>query len=714
MTDSTTGAGAPLDEKTILGHPRGLVVLFFTEMWERFSYYGMRALLTLYLIQHFLYSDQQSSLIYGAYISLVYVMSIIGGMLSDKYLGQKKAVTFGAILLVLGHFGMAFEGSGSKEYISFNGAEHVVEDEGRDRFRQLFVEVDGAPRRMVFDNINYATFDGLGDAGADLVALQMNADGEGDYRIVRTSRSLFQNACNLVSLGCAGEAPSTTLILNDQSYPVESETITETVTVDGKTKKTKVTHTYAVIDGARVRFEEQTDTDLQLLTTDTREGDLRFEADSETGEPANAEVLMTIADGDYTTRNEKETLFVYILFFSLALIIAGVGFLKPNISTIVGDLYNLGDVRRDSGFTLFYMGINLGSFLSTWTCGILGIYYGWAWGFGLAGIGMLAGLFTFLWLQDWLEGKADPPNPAKLKEKVLGPINVEWACYLVGLGIVALAMTLVMHSEVVGSLGAIVGVAMFFGLITYSFVKLRGSDRSRMWAGIYFAIAQIPFWSLFEQAGSSLTLFTSRLVDTNILGWDVPTPVFQSLNAGFIFLFAPIIAWLWIWLAKRKLEPSTPVKFAFGVFGAGLGYLALVAGMNTTGAGLLTPVFFIFAIYFIHTMAELMLSPVGLSAMTKLAPAQAVGLMMGAWFVYSGLGNALSGVIAATTGAETVGGEIIDKVAAKENYASVFSSVGWIGMAVGFVMLLIAPVIKGWMKDADIEEHKAMEPAGHN
>ncbi|MCF6329432.1 MAG: oligopeptide:H+ symporter, partial [Henriciella sp.] len=213
---------------------------------------------------------------------------------------------------------------------------------------------------------------------------------------------------------------------------------------------------------------------------------------------------------------------------------------------------------------------------------------------------------------------------------------------------------------------------------------------------------------------SSLTLFTSRLVDTNILGWDVPTPVFQSLNAGFIFLFAPIIAWLWIWLAKRKLEPSTPVKFAFGVFGAGLGYLALVAGMNTTGAGLLTPVFFIFAIYFIHTMAELMLSPVGLSAMTKLAPAQAVGLMMGAWFVYSGLGNALSGVIAATTGAETVGGEIIDKVAAKDNYASVFSSVGWIGMAVGFVMLLIAPVIKGWMKDADIEEHNAMEPAGHN
>ena len=715
MTDSTLeGAAAQPGENTILGHPRGLVVLFFTEMWERFSYYGMRALLTLYLIQHFLYSDQKSSLIYGAYISLVYVMSIIGGMLSDRYLGQRKAVTFGAILLVAGHFGMAFEGSGSKEYISFNGAEHAVEDEGRDRFRQLFVEYEGAPRRMVFNSTNYATLGGQGEAASDLVIAPMNEDGEGDYRIVKTSRSLFQNVCNVIGLGCAGEDPSTTLIYDGQSYVVESEKVTETTTRDGKSEQTKVTRQFALIDGARVSFEEQTDTDLQLLTDDTRESELRFETDPETGEPANAAVYATIADGAYTSRNEKEKLFVYILFFSLALIIAGVGFLKPNISTIVGDLYGLGDVRRDSGFTLFYMGINLGSFLSTWTCGILGIYFGWAWGFGLAGVGMLAGLFTFLSLQNWLEGKAEPPNAAKLKEKVLGPINVEWACYLVGFGIVAIAMTLVMHSEIVGSLGAIVGIALFLGLIAYSFMRLKGTDRSRMWAGIYFAVAQIPFWSLFEQAGSSLTLFTSRLVDTKIFGWDVPTPVFQSLNAGFIFIFAPIIAWLWIWLAKRKLEPSTPVKFALGVFGAGLGYLALVAGMNTTGAGLLTPVFFIFAIYFIHTMAELMLSPVGLSAMTKLAPAQAVGLMMGAWFVYSGLGNALSGVIAAATGAETVGGEIIDKVAAKENYASVFSSVGWIGMAVGCVMLLISPIIKGWMKHADIEEENIMDAVGHN
>ena len=678
MSDvSAQGASSTSGEKGFFGHPRGLVVLFFTEMWERFSFYGMRALLTLYLIQHFLYSDQKSSLIYGAYISLVYAISIIGGTLSDRYLGQRKAVTYGAILLVLGHFGMAFEGSGSQQYVTFNNTEYAVEDEGRDRFRELFIDYQGEQRRLVFDSQNYAM---LGDRRI----IPMNADGEGDYRIDVVSRSLFQNICGLVGLGCAGPEPSTTLVVDGQSYPVE-----DVEQGDGSSAVA------AIVDGQPVSFEEATETDLVVQE--------RVESDAE------ADILLTVPDGEYSERNEKQQLYIYILFLSLALIITGVGFLKPNISTIVGDLYGIKDPRRDSGFTLFYMGINLGSFLSTWTCGILGIYYGWAWGFGLAGVGMLAGLVTFLMLQHWLEGRAEPPDPEKLKQKVLGPINIEWACYLTGLGLIMLAMFMVMHSDYVGSLSAVVGVAMFIGLATYSIVRLRGRERTRMWAGIYFAIAQIPFWSLFEQAGSSLTLFTSRLVDTEIFGWEVPTPVFQSLNAGFIFIFAPIVAWLWIWLSKRRWEPSTPVKFAMGVFGAGLGYLVLVAGMGTAGSDLLTPVFFIFAIYWIHTMAELMLSPVGLSAMTKLAPARAVGLMMGAWFVYSGLGNAMSGVIASAAGAETVGGEIIDRAAAKDNYASVFSSVGWIGMGIGVVMLLVTPIVKGWMKmdDDDVDHNLA-------
>lgn len=702
----------PAGEKTIFGHPRGLVVLFFTEMWERFSYYGMRALLTLYLVQHFLYSDQKAGSIYAAYISLVYVMSVIGGVLSDKYLGQRKAVTFGAILLVLGHFGMAFEGSGSKEFIKFNGAEYAVEDEDRDSNRKLFLEYEGEQRRIVFDSQNYAVLTGA--AGNDVVIKPMKDDGDGnisgDFRINKTTRSLVGNVCSFVGLGCAGPEPTTTLVWDGKNYDLKTEK--ETITKDGKKIESKFLTT--ILNGETVRFEEKTNTDLVILKTASKEkpGDILLRASG--SKEANVTELARVQHGSFESRNEKQKLYLYILFLSLSLIIAGVGFLKPNISTIVGDLYEKYDTRRDSGFTLFYMGINLGSFLSTWTCGILGIYWGWAWGFGLAGIGMVAGLITFLTLQHWLDGKADPPSEAKLKEKAFGPINYEWACYLIGFLVVAVAMALVMHSELVGSLGLIAGVAMFIYLIWYSFAKLKGSDRSRLWAATYFAMAQIPFWSLFEQAGSSLTLFTSRLVDTQIFGWDVPTPVFQSLNAGFIFIFAPIVAWLWIWLAKRKLEPSTPVKFAFGVMGAGLGYMALVGGINATGSTLLTPVFFIFAIYWIHTMAELLLSPVGLSAMTKLAPAQAVGLVMGAWFVYSGLGNLMSGVISAAAGAETVGGEIIDKVAAKKNYSQVFSGVGWIGIAIGFAMLLFSPVVKRWMAEADIEDDREMDAVGQN
>lgn len=673
MTDMT----APSSEKTFLGHPRGLVICFLTEMWERFSYYGMRGLLLLYLTQHFLFSDERSNVIYGAYIALVYIMSIIGGVLSDKYLGQGKAVTFGAILLVLGHFGMAFEGEGSRETLVTPAGEFAVQAEGRDNRRQLFVEYEGELRSVVFETTNFAAL------GEERI-LPINEDGVGDYVIERDTRGLVENICVVVGLGCAGPEPTTTLVLNGERLPV-----TET---DGVMLVEQ--------DGRQLPLEEGSETDILVL------------ADASDA----SSVMTTFEDGSYSTVVEKQALYVNILYLSLALIIAGVGFLKPNISTIVGDLYPEGDPRRDGGFTLFYMGINLGSFLATWTCGILGIVYGWAWGFGAAGIGMLLGLLVFRFGQGWLQGVAQPPDPEKLKQKVVGPINIEIACYLSALLVIFVSIALLMYAEVVGTLAMIVGIAMFIYMIGYSVVRLKGAARTRMWAAVYFAIAQIPFWSLFEQAGSSLTLVTSRLVDTNMFGWNVPTPVFQSLNAGFIFLFAPLVAWLWLWLAKRKWEPSTPVKFAIGVFGAGLGYLVLVGGMSSVGAAALTPVFFIFAIYWIHTMAELMLSPVGLSAMTKLAPASLVGLFMAAWFVYSGLGNALSGVIAAAAGAETVGGQIVDVAGAKSNYIQVFSSIGYIGMIIGFLMLLIAPVVKRWMAETEIENPSSLntDSVGHN
>jgi len=586
MTDisnspDTSADQSPLETgsvNTILGHPRGLVILFFTEMWERFSYYGMRGLLILYLTQHFLFSDERSTVLYGAYTALVYVMTIIGGTLADRYLGSRKAVTFGAILLVLGHFGMAFEGNGSRQLMTYNGSDYQLTLDGRG-----------------------------GDANQIIVS------GQGISMI-----SFSEGATNLLI-----------------------------------------------------------------------------------AEPAVVGLPASIPTDSYSLRVETEAFYLNILYLSLALIIAGVGFLKANISTIVGSLYGFGDARRDSGFTIFYMGINMGAFLSSIFCGYLGIAYGWKYGFGLAGIGMLFGLLIFLKYQPWLEGKAEPPSEEKLREKVLGPINIEYMCYLTGLGIIIVSMLLVMNAHLVDeSYVGLLGIIIFILLLGYAFVSCEGVERDRMLAGIYFILAQIPFWALFEQAGSSLNLFTDRLVDRTMLGMSVPAPVFQSLNAMFIVLFAPLLAWLWISLAKRNLNPSTPVKFAFGVFLAGLGFLSLVAGMKLSGDDGMTAVYFIFLIYWIHTMGELMVSPVGLSAVTKLAPPQAVGMTMGAWFLYSGLSNYLAGVIASTTGAETIGGQLADTAAAKATYAAVYSQVGYIAMAIAVVMLLISPIIKRMMHSA--------------
>jgi POT family proton-dependent oligopeptide transporter len=563
-------------EKTIMGHPRGLVILFLTEMWERFSYYGMRGLLVVYLTQHFLFSDEKSSLLYGAYTALVYVMTIIGGSLADRYLGARKAVTFGAILLTLGHFGMTFEGSGSKQILSYNESQY-----------------------------------------------QIALDGRG------------------------GDAKQQIITDSGKSY---------------------------------VTF---TETDMIVA------------------EPEVVDLPEMISRDDFSMSVATEEGYLNMLYLSLALLIAGVGFLKANISTIVGSLYGFGDARRDSGFTIFYMGINMGAFLASIFCGYLGIVHGWKYGFGLAGIGMLIGLLIFLSCQSWLEGKAEPPSMEKLKEKVFLFINVEWMCYMVGFAIIAVSMFLVMNEELVGGILGPIGIVMMLGMIGYSILQLQGDERSRMLAAIYFILAQIPFWALFEQAGSSLNLLTARLVDREIFGWSVPGPVFQSLNAGYIFMFAPLVAWLWIWLAKRDLNPSTPIKFALGVALAGLGFLALVAGMKGSGEVGLTPVIFIFLIYWIHTMGELMVSPVGLSAVTKLAPARIVGMTMGAWFLYSGLSNFLAGIIARTTGAETIGGQMTNVAAAKAGYIEVYSQVGFIAIGISVLMLLISPVITKMMHGAD-------------
>lgn len=663
-------------DTSFFGHPKGLAILFLTEMWERFSYYGMRGLLIIYLTQHFLFSDERSAVMYGAYTALVYVMTIIGGTLADRYLGQRKAVTFGAILLVLGHFGMAFEGEGSKQSVTFGDQSYELQAEGRGDRQKLYVEYQGEKRLLKFDADTSLVLTGTNGEqrrflGERYDAEEKEVERAAEYALITGQRPLLASLCATFGISaCAGEEPGTTLeIIGEGEYPIT---------------KNAVGDMSALIGGVSYSVTEVTDQSLLVvddLGTKDNDDDITLaeiaENDFEVGEP------------------ERQQLYVMILYLSLALIIAGVGYLKANISTIVGALYKLEDPRRDSGFTLFYMGINLGSFLSSITCGILGIVYGWKYGFGLAGIGMFLGLLVFLWGQKYLAGRADPPSEEKLRQKVLGPINVEWACYLVGLVIIAVSMLLVMNAELIeDAYVGYLGIAVFIGLILYSIISLSGIERDRMLAAIYFVIAQIPFWALFEQAGSSLNLFTDRLVDKEMFGWSVPAPVFQSLNAGFIFLFAPIIAWMWIALAKRNMEPSTPVKFSFGVFGVGLGFLALVGGMNASGSAGLTAVYFIFLIYWIHTMAELMLSPVGLSAVTKMAPARVVGMAMGAWFLYSGLSNFLAGIIARGTGAETVGGQLTNVAAAKATYAAVYTNVAVVAMTIGVIMLIISPIIK--------------------
>ena len=486
-----------------LGHPKGLFVCFTTEMWERFSYYGMRALLILYLTKHWEFSDATSYLIYGAYTSLVYIMPVFGGMLADQILGSKKAVTYGAILLVFGHLGMTVENS-----------------------EQVF-------------------------------------------------------------------------------------------------------------------------------------------------------------------------------YLSLALIVSGVGFLKPNISTMVGALYEEGDPRRDSGFTIFYMGINIGAFTATLLCGYLGEQVGWAYGFGAAGIGMLFGLMIFLWGQKYLEGLAEPPSK-KYLEKVPGMkgITYEYWAYMSGILMVAATWFLVQNSQLVGQLLGGFGVVFIGAWLLYALFRCDSEERDRLIVVGILILFSLIFWALFEQAGSSLNILTDRGVDRVIFGWEVPASMFQSLNAGFIFTIAPLFAMLWIALAKRNMEPSTPIKFSIGIILVGLGFLALVYGMKSS-EGLQTGVLWIILIYLLHTLGELCLSPVGLSSVTKLSPQRIVGFMMGMWFFASAAGNYVAGLIAKATASESSGNssEIFD-IVQKQSFMDVYTDVGLMAIGCGILLAVITPILKKLMHGA--------------
>jgi POT family proton-dependent oligopeptide transporter len=298
---------------------------------------------------------------------------------------------------------------------------------------------------------------------------------------------------------------------------------------------------------------------------------------------------------------------------------------------------------------------------------------------------MLFGLAVFLWGKPLLMGKGEPPDPAALARPVAG-IRLEWLLYGAGVAAVGVVWWLVQHQEVVGRLLGVSGVALVAYVLYTSVFRLPAVDRDRIFAALFLIIGSILFWALFEQAGSSLNLYTDRFVDRA----GVPASVFQSINAIYIVLLGPVFAGLWLWLAERGREPSAPAKFGLAMLQLGAGFLVLVAG--AAGGGL-TPVVFIFLIYLLHTTGELCLSPVGLSAMNRLAPAHLASLIMGTWFFASATGNFAAGLIAAAAGASEAG----SGTASQQTVLDVYTTVGWVAIGAGVAVLAISPLVRKLM-----------------
>ena len=464
MDRRTTDAEEPFatsEGGAFFGHPRGLATLFFTEMWERFSYYGMRALLVLFMTAAAVggnpglgFDVGKATAIYGLYTAMVYLLALPGGWVADNLWGQRRAVFVGGCIIAAGHFSMA--------------------------------------------------------------------------------------------------VPT-----------------------------------------------------------------------------------------------------VPFFYLGLGLIVIGTGLLKPNVSTMVGDLYPEGGARRDAGFSVFYMGINLGAFLGPILCGLLGEGYNWHWGFSLAGFGMVLGLVQYKLGGRHLGSAGQPAMDATEAELA----RRSRLLYFSFGGAIALVLLLawLMSAGVLDVTLEGVATALGYGIIAlavgyfiYLFVAGGHTTMEKRRLGVIFwlFILAAIFWSGFEQAGSSLNLFAERLTDRTVAGWEAPASWLQSVNSIFIILLAPVFGIVWTGLARRNANPSIPVKFALGLLGLAAGFFVLAWGAaNASAANPVSPAWLVVT-YFLHTVGELCLSPVGLSSITKLAPRGRVGQMMGVWFVGAALGNLFAGLVA--------------------------------------------------------------------
>lgn len=512
-------------ERTLLGHPLGLFICFFTELWERFSFYGMKALLFFYVTKYHLFTDENGYLLLGTYSGLAYALPVLGGLLADRYLGMRKAVLFGGALLCLGHFGMAYEGQ----------AAHLV---------------GGAVQR-------------------DELALQ-------------------------------------------------------------------------------------------------------------------------------------------VFYASLAFIIMGVGFLKPNISTIVGRLYREGDPRRDSGFTLFYLGINIGAFISSLLCGYLGETYGWGYGFGAAGVGMVLGLLVFWRGQPYLQGQAEPARPELLGQRLVAGLSREALIYLGSLSGIALTWQVLQLRFDFSALGSLLGlgeghvitatevvaVVLTAGILVwlarFLLRECTAEERGRM--GVLLALIAISavFWALYEQTYGTWNAFSDRVMNRRALGVEWTAAQLTALGSLFIFLLSPLFAWLWPALERARLNPSAPGKFGLGLLFAGLSMFVLVYAARHPEANGKAGLWWFVLAYLVLEVGEMALSPIGLSAVSTLSVARVVSLMMGVWFLASAFGEMLAGRFGTLAAMEAS----VEPAAALARYAEVFALLGWVGIGSGVLMLALAPLLK--------------------
>jgi proton-dependent oligopeptide transporter, POT family len=585
-----SGLTNPVRKELWFGHPRQLARLFTTEMWERFGYYGMRALLTLYLTKHFLFSDQQATGLYGGYTALVYLTPLVGGLIADQYLGSKRSVKFGAILMAVGYFTLAFGGSPAKPY---------------------------------------ATIDG-------------------------------------------------------QRYEVVVDHFVDRPTSDPQEAR------YIIDHGQKLQIRGNEDESISLLD--------------------NGQEVKRLPAGSMQASGERNQLTLAIMLIALSLISVGNGFFKPNISTIVGTLYEQGDRRRDSGFTIFYMGINLGSILGQLFCPLLADWLGWWAGLGLAGVGMLISYCLI---------EFDGGRLAGFGERPANAANRDIAIYVGAL--IAVPVFVFLFNNLMNSAPAAEGSGfirylaslplmgkLLFGtfivgvpaILIWSFAKGTRAEAQMMTAAVVLIVFNVFFWTLFEQAGSSLTLFADRNTDRSVFGlFSISAPQTQNFNPICIVLFAPLMSMLWTGLAKRGLEPSIPIKFSIALVGVGAGFLFLVFGSTFAGpaSNFQVGLWWLAGLYLIHSLAELCISPVGLSMITKLSIARVVGFMMGVWFLSISVAQYVAGAVAQFASVETVGGQVTNLKVSLDTYTSTFTTIAWVAIGAGVVLFLLSWVLQKWM-----------------